>query len=79
MNNTDTETAIYVNLGISILHVLGAVMTHMGWFRFQSSCCTKEGGCCHISEEMGTEGTKPSEPTTPLKPIDPVPTPAKKE
>lgn len=70
MNSTDTETAIYVNLGISIFNGIIALMTHMGWMKFQSTCC-KQGTCCQITEEMGTENTKPS--------VEPVPIIEKKE
>ena len=67
MNCTDTETAIYINLGVSILNALVVVATHFGWMRFQSSCC-KDGTCCQITEEMGTEAHKPDpEPVSPKK------------
>jgi len=58
MNSSTTDTALYVNLAITFLNFVVAIFTHMGWMKFQSSCC-KNGTCCEFREEMGTEGTKP--------------------
>ena len=56
MNNSTTDTALYVNLAMTFLNFILGLATHFGWMKFQSSCC-KDGSCCELKEEMGTDAS----------------------